>query len=119
MLARRLESFDRVEDGDVAWLHQNGACFLVDDAVNEQLRTIGGVPCAMLLGTDPIDALEGQLVQAKTQNFQDIIKRHMMMIMKYPHNKLGKGRPYEGIENLRPEIKMAVETFMSWQPPPQ
>ncbi len=49
-------------------------------------------------------------------NFQDMIKRHMMMIMKYPHNKLGKGHPYEGIANLRPESKEAVETFMSWQP---
>ena len=49
-------------------------------------------------------------------NFQDMAKRHMMMIMKYPHNKLGKGRPYEGIENLRPESKETVETFMSWQP---
>jgi hypothetical protein len=44
-------------------------------------------------------------------------KRHMMTIAKYPHAKLGKGRPYEGIENLRPESKETVETFMSWQPP--
>ena len=50
-------------------------------------------------------------------SFQDMIKRHMMMIAKYPHAKLGKGRPYEGIENLRPESKETVETFMSWQSP--
>ena len=31
VLAARLESFDRVVDGDVAWLHRNGACFVVDD----------------------------------------------------------------------------------------
>jgi arylsulfatase len=43
-------------------------------------------------------------------------KRHMMTIAKYPHLKLGKGRPYGGIENLRPESKETVETFMSWQP---
>jgi arylsulfatase len=49
-------------------------------------------------------------------SFQDMAKRHMMMIKKYPHNKLGKGRPYEGIENLRPESLETVETFMSWQP---
>jgi arylsulfatase len=49
-------------------------------------------------------------------NFQDMVKRHMMTIVKHPHNKLGKGRPYEGIENLRPESKEAVATFMSWQP---
>jgi arylsulfatase len=49
-------------------------------------------------------------------SFQDMAKRHMMTIMKYPHLKLGKGRPYAGIENLRPESQAAVELFMSWQP---
>jgi len=49
-------------------------------------------------------------------SFQDMTKRHMMGIKKYPHNKLGKGKPYEGIENLRPESVKTVETFMSWQP---
>jgi len=47
-------------------------------------------------------------------SFQDMAKRHMMTIMKYPHAKLGKGKPYEGIENLRPESKVTVENFMSW-----
>jgi arylsulfatase A-like enzyme len=47
-------------------------------------------------------------------SFQDMIKRHMMTIAKYPHAKLGKGKPYEGIENLRPESKETIETFMSW-----
>lgn len=47
-------------------------------------------------------------------SFQDMIKRHMMSIQKYPHAELGKGKPYGGIENLRPESKEAVETFMSW-----
>jgi arylsulfatase len=49
-------------------------------------------------------------------SFQDMIKRHMLMIAKHPNAKLGKGKPYEGIENLRPESKETVETFMSWQP---
>jgi arylsulfatase len=49
-------------------------------------------------------------------SFQDMAKRHMMTIAKYPHLKLGKDRPYGGIENLRPESKEIVETFMSWQP---
>ncbi|MEH6635162.1 MAG: hypothetical protein V7700_06560 [Halioglobus sp.] len=35
-----------------------------------------------------------------------------LTIAKYPHNKLGKGKPYEGIENLRPESIETVETFM-------
>ena len=47
-------------------------------------------------------------------SFQDMAKRHGMTIAKYPHNKLGKGKPYEGIENLRPESIETVETFMSW-----
>lgn len=47
-------------------------------------------------------------------SFQDMAKRHGMTIAKYPHNKLGKGKPYEGIENLRPESVETVETFMSW-----
>jgi arylsulfatase len=47
-------------------------------------------------------------------SFQDMIKRHMMTIAKYPHNRLGKGRPYEGIDNLRPETREVVATFMSW-----
>ena len=37
-----------------------------------------------------------------------MIKRHMMTIAKYPHAKLGKGKPYEGIDNLRPESKETV-----------
>jgi len=49
-------------------------------------------------------------------SFQDMAKRHMLTIAQYPHFKLGKGRPYEGIENLRPESKETVEIYMSWQP---
>ncbi|ARN73187.1 sulfatase-like hydrolase/transferase [Oceanicoccus sagamiensis] len=47
-------------------------------------------------------------------SFQDMAKRHMMAIMKNPHNKLGKGKPYVGIENLRPETQETIDTFMSW-----
>ena len=56
------------------------------------------------------------LADPLASSFQDMAKRHMMTAAKYPHFKLGKGRPYEGIENLRPESKEVVETFMSWQP---
>ncbi len=52
-------------------------------------------------------------------SFQDMVVRHMMTIAKYPHNELGKGRPYEGIENLRPETKKIVENFVSWRAPQQ
>ncbi len=49
-------------------------------------------------------------------SFQDMIKRHMLTIKKYPHLPLGKGKPYEGIENLRPESLQTREIFDSWQP---
>ena len=31
VLDARLETLDQVQEGDVAWLHRNGACFSVDD----------------------------------------------------------------------------------------
>lgn len=48
-------------------------------------------------------------------SFQDMVKRHMIGIQKYPHAKGGKGKPYEGISNLRPESKETVRAFESWQ----
>ena len=38
VLQQRLTTIDRVMTGDVAWKHDNGACFLVDDAAAEQPR---------------------------------------------------------------------------------
>ena len=38
-------------------------------------------------------------------------KRHMIGIKKYTHNTLAKGKPYEGIENLRPETIELREYF--------
>ena len=52
-------------------------------------------------------------------SFQDMAKRHMMPIAKHPHAKLGKGKPYGGIANLRPESKETVENFASWHPKKQ
>lgn len=48
-------------------------------------------------------------------SFQDMLKRHHKSIEKHPHKPLGKGVPYEGIENLRPESELAREVFSSWQ----
>lgn len=48
-------------------------------------------------------------------SFQDMVKRHMIGIKKYPHAKGGVGLPYGGISNLRPESKDAVKTFGSWR----
>ncbi|MGI9363625.1 MAG: sulfatase-like hydrolase/transferase [Rhizobiaceae bacterium] len=48
-------------------------------------------------------------------SFQDMMKRHLKMIAKYPHKPIGKGVPYSGIENLRPESQLARDVFSSWQ----
>jgi len=61
----------------------------------------------------PMAALVGTSLWSGA-SFQDMVKRHMIMIAKYTHLTLGKGVPYEGIENLRPESKKAVEVFKSW-----
>jgi arylsulfatase len=50
--------------------------------------------------------------------FVRIIKRHMMRKQKYPDEKHATGRPYDGIENLRPETKAAVEAFLFKQRSP-
>lgn len=50
-------------------------------------------------------------------SFQDMVKRHKIMIAKFPHAPLGKGAPYGGIENLRPESTKTVKAFNAWQPP--
>ncbi len=38
VLARRMAAIDRLEPGDIAWKHRNGACFRVEDAAVEQPR---------------------------------------------------------------------------------
>ncbi|MCR9056010.1 MAG: sulfatase-like hydrolase/transferase [Rhodobacteraceae bacterium] len=48
-------------------------------------------------------------------SFQDMVKRHQLTIANHPHLPLGKGVPYEGIENLRPESELTREVFASWQ----
>lgn len=47
-------------------------------------------------------------------SFQDMMKRHMIGIKKYPHAKGGQGIPYQGITNLCPESKETVKVFTSW-----
>ncbi len=46
------------------------------------------------------------------QEFVRVIQRHKMRKQKYPDEGPATGRPYEGIENLRPESKAAVEAFL-------
>lgn len=38
VLNRRLPDVERMQVGDVAWLHRNGACFVVEHAAAEQIR---------------------------------------------------------------------------------
>jgi tRNA pseudouridine13 synthase len=38
IVAKRIDSIDRLMDGDFAYKHENGACFLVQDAAAEQPR---------------------------------------------------------------------------------
>jgi arylsulfatase len=52
------------------------------------------------------------------QEFVRIIQRHMMRKQKYPDEGPARGRPYDGIENLRPETKAAVEAFIFKQSSP-
>jgi arylsulfatase A-like enzyme len=49
------------------------------------------------------------------QEFVRIIQRHMMRKQKYPDEGPARGVPYEGISNLRPESKAAVEAYFMKQ----
>jgi arylsulfatase len=44
--------------------------------------------------------------------FVRVIMRHKQRMAKYPSEPPAYGMPYEGIENLRPETKAAVEAFL-------
>jgi len=50
--------------------------------------------------------------------FVRIIQRHMQRKAKYPSEPAALGVPYEGITNLRPESKAAVEAFLFKQAAP-
>ncbi len=50
--------------------------------------------------------------------FVRIIQRHKMRMQKYPSEPAARGIPYEGISNLRPETKAAVEAFLFKQQTP-
>lgn len=52
------------------------------------------------------------------QEFVRVIQRHMMRKQKYPDEGPATGMPYEGIDNLRPESKAAVEAFLFKQKSP-
>ena len=69
------------------------------------------------------DTREGFSVSTEVDAWGDaefvrIIKRHMMRKQKYPDEGPALGRPYDGVENLRPESKAAVEVFLMKQSSP-
>ena len=52
------------------------------------------------------------------QEFVRIVQRHMRRKERYPDGPPAFGRPYDGIENLRPETEAAVEAFLVKQASP-
>jgi arylsulfatase len=44
--------------------------------------------------------------------YERMIQRHQAWKMKYPDEGPATGRPYDGIENLRPETKAVVDAFI-------
>ena len=50
--------------------------------------------------------------------FVRIIERHKKRMQRFPDEKPAFGRPYDGIENLRPETVAAVEAFLFKQSSP-
>ena len=44
--------------------------------------------------------------------FAAMAKRHMAFKQKFPDQESGKGVPYSGIENLRPETQKIVDSFL-------
>ena len=52
------------------------------------------------------------------QEFVRVIQRHMLRKQKYPDEGPALGRPYDGVENLRPESIAAVEAFLFKQGSP-
>tara|TARA_R110000850_G_scaffold193076_2_gene319935 strand:- start:4556 stop:6235 length:1680 start_codon:yes stop_codon:yes gene_type:complete len=51
--------------------------------------------------------------------FVRMIQRHMKRKAKYPDEGPGLGMPYEGIDNLRPESKKAVQEFLYMMKTPE
>ncbi|MHC4513208.1 MAG: sulfatase-like hydrolase/transferase [Planctomycetota bacterium] len=49
--------------------------------------------------------------------FVMMLKRHMGMKKKFPDRQPGRGLPYGGIENLRPETKALVRSMAAWVKP--
>ena len=72
VLAERVDDYDRFEAGDVAWLHRNGACFVVEDvdeanrrAADFELSPTGPLPGPKMLRAEGDQgALEADVMEA-------------------------------------------------------
>lgn len=51
--------------------------------------------------------------------FMRIIQRHLQHLQKYPREPPATGVPYDGVSNLRPESKAAVDGFLMKQRAPE
>jgi arylsulfatase len=51
--------------------------------------------------------------------FVNMLKRHLGMKQKFPDREPGRGIPYGGIENLRPETQALVDAMAAWKKPAQ
>jgi arylsulfatase len=51
--------------------------------------------------------------------FVRMIQRHLQRKARYPDKGPATGMPYEGIENLRPESKAAVQEFLFMMKTPE
>lgn len=62
VLEQRLDRLDRIEPGDIAFKHENGACFLVQDAVAEASRAQAFEisPTGPMFGCSMMEPQEGQ-----------------------------------------------------------
>ena len=49
--------------------------------------------------------------------FVNMVKRHMGTKMQFPDREPGRGFPYGGITNLRPETQALVNSMMAWMKP--
>jgi tRNA pseudouridine13 synthase len=79
LLDERMDTFDRVITGDLAWKHDNGACFLVEDEVREAERAESFdispsgplFGCKMKLPAGEPLAMEESLLQSEGLNRAD------------------------------------------------
>ena len=61
---------------------------------------------------------EAYVVEVETSKSEKEMQKKIEQKEKYPDEGPARGRPYDGIENLRPETKAAVEAFLTKQKSP-